>query len=141
MKIVIPTNDRKTVAPHTGKCKEFAFFEIENGKVISTNYEVNSHSHHHGESCCGRHSEEKQQHNHKDLIEIISKADLLLYFGMGKGLREDLDKENIKTENTNYPLIDYKLETRLFDTNFSEDIKDELLDNKVAKTMEFLFPD
>ena len=96
MKIVIPTNDRKTVAAHTGKCKEFAFFEIENGKVISTNYEVNSHSHHHGESCCGRHSEEKQQHNHKDLIEIISKADLLLYFGMGKGLREDLDKENIE---------------------------------------------
>ena len=106
MKIVIPTNDRKTVAPHTGKCKEFAFFEIENGKVISTNYEVNSHSHHHGESCCGRHSEEKQQHNHKDLIEIFSKADLLLYFGMGKGLREDLDKENIKTEKAKFIYIE-----------------------------------
>ena len=31
MKIAIPTNDRKTIAAHTGKCKEFAFFEIENG--------------------------------------------------------------------------------------------------------------
>ena len=35
MKIAIPTNDRKTIAAHTGKCREFAFFEIENGKLIS----------------------------------------------------------------------------------------------------------
>ena len=106
MKIVIPTNDRKTVAPHTGKCKEFAFFETENGNVVSTKYEVNSHSHHYGESCCGRHSVEKQQHNHKDLIEIISKADLLLYFGMGKGLKADLDKENIKVEKAKFIYIE-----------------------------------
>ena len=33
MKIAIPTNDRKTIAAHTGKCREFAFFEIENGKL------------------------------------------------------------------------------------------------------------
>jgi hypothetical protein len=49
---------------------------------------------------------EKQQHNHKDLIEIISKADLLLYFGMGKGLKADLDKENIKVEKAKFIYIE-----------------------------------
>ena len=38
MKIGIPTNDRKTVEGHFGHCKEFAFFEIENGKIIDTSY-------------------------------------------------------------------------------------------------------
>ena len=44
--------------------------------------------------------------NHKDLIEIISKADLLLYFGMGKGLKADLDKENIKVEKAKFIYIE-----------------------------------
>jgi predicted Fe-Mo cluster-binding NifX family protein len=45
MKIAIPTNDRKTIAAHTGKCREFAFFEIENGKLISEKFEENLHTH------------------------------------------------------------------------------------------------
>ena len=53
MKIAIPTNDRKTIAAHTGKCKEFAFFVFFNGNVVSTKYEVNAHSQHYGDSCCG----------------------------------------------------------------------------------------
>lgn len=105
MKIAIPTNDRKTVAAHTGKCKEFAFYVIENGKLVSKNYEPNLHSHNHGEGCCGRHSGEVH-HHHDELIEIISKADLLLYLGMGKGLREDLEKESIKIEKAKFIYIE-----------------------------------
>ena len=56
MKIAIPTNDRKTIAAHTGKCKEFAFFEIVDGKLVSENFEENLHSHHHENGCCS--------HNH-----------------------------------------------------------------------------
>jgi predicted Fe-Mo cluster-binding NifX family protein len=34
MKIIIPTNDRETIAVHTGRCKEFGFYEIENGNMV-----------------------------------------------------------------------------------------------------------
>ena len=38
MKIAIPTNDRKTIAAHTGKCKEFALFKIRtiDNNIINT---------------------------------------------------------------------------------------------------------
>lgn len=38
MKIGLPTNDRETVESHFGHCKEFALYDIENGKVINTSY-------------------------------------------------------------------------------------------------------
>ncbi|OQY39259.1 MAG: dinitrogenase iron-molybdenum cofactor [Spirochaetaceae bacterium 4572_7] len=38
MRIGIPTNDRKIVEGHFGHCKEFAMFNVEDGKILSTDY-------------------------------------------------------------------------------------------------------
>jgi predicted Fe-Mo cluster-binding NifX family protein len=38
MIIGIPTNDRKVVESHFGHCKEFALYDIEDGKIVATNY-------------------------------------------------------------------------------------------------------
>ncbi len=38
MKIALPTNNRETVEAHFGHCKEFALYDIENGKVVNTFY-------------------------------------------------------------------------------------------------------
>jgi len=47
MKIVIPTNDRKTIARRTGRTKEFAFFEIdEKGNISRIYFKENQHKHH-----------------------------------------------------------------------------------------------
>jgi len=34
MKIALPTNDRKTIAERTGRCKEFAIVEIKENDII-----------------------------------------------------------------------------------------------------------
>ncbi|WP_434978876.1 NifB/NifX family molybdenum-iron cluster-binding protein [Daejeonia sp. YH14] len=93
MKIIIPTNDRETIAVHTGRCQEFAFYEKENGKIITKAFIKNPHKHN-DEGCCAQHSGE-HQHNHKELVELFSKAELLIYYAMGKRLRDELEENHI----------------------------------------------
>lgn len=38
MRVAFPTNDRNQVEEHFGHAKEFAFANVKNGKVISTEY-------------------------------------------------------------------------------------------------------
>ena len=96
MKIIIPTNDRKTIAVHTGRCKEFGFYEIGNGNVVSESFVPNPHQHQ-DEGCCRTHSGE-QRHNHRELLELFSKGDLLMYYAMGKRLRTELENNEIPFE-------------------------------------------
>ena len=96
MKIIIPTNDRKTIAAHTGRCKEFGFYEIENGNMVSESFVPNPHQHQ-DEGCCRTHSGE-QHHDHRELVELFSKGDLLMYYAMGKRLRTELMDEGIPFE-------------------------------------------
>jgi len=37
-RVAFPTNDRETVSAHFGHCRYFAFANIENGEVISTDF-------------------------------------------------------------------------------------------------------
>lgn len=110
MKIAIPTNDRKTIAAHTGKCREFAFFEIENGKLISEKFEENLHAHHHEDGCCNHHhhhhhahdSNQNKHHHHAEILTQLSGVDKFYYYGMGMGLRNELTKNHINFEKAKY---------------------------------------
>ncbi|SDG35367.1 NifB/NifX family molybdenum-iron cluster-binding protein [Epilithonimonas hungarica] len=96
MKIIIPTNDRETIAVHTGRCKEFGLYEIENENVVSESFVPNPHSHQ-DEGCCKTHSGE-YYHDHSKLVELFSKGDLLMYYAMGKRLRTELEDNEISFE-------------------------------------------
>lgn len=106
MKIAIPTNDRKTIAAHTGKCTEFAFFEIENGKLVSESFEKNLHAHHHEDGCCSHHhshdNHEKHHHHHAEILTQLSEVNKLYYYGMGMGLRNELTANNINFERAKF---------------------------------------
>lgn len=106
MKIAIPTNDRKTIAAHTGKCKEFAFFEIVDGKLVSENFEENLHSHHHENGCCSHNHHhdrnEKKYHSHAEILNQLSGVDKFYYYGMGMGLRNELTENHINFEKAKY---------------------------------------
>ncbi len=93
MKIIVPTNDRVTIAAHTGRCNEFALYEVKNGITISEIFITNPHEHH-DEGCCANHSGE-HHHGHEELILLFSKADLLYYYSIGKRLRAELDEHEI----------------------------------------------
>jgi predicted Fe-Mo cluster-binding NifX family protein len=97
MKIIIPTNDRETLAVHTGRCKEFGFYEIEKEKMVSESFVPNPHQHQ-DEDCFRTHSGEHYHDDHSELVELFSKGDLLMYYAMGKRLRTELKNNEIPLE-------------------------------------------
>lgn len=94
----------ETIAAHTGKCREFAFFEIENGKLISEKFKENLHAHHHEDGCCNHHhdSNEKKYHSHAEILNQLSGVDKFYYYGMGMGLRNELTENHINFEKAKY---------------------------------------
>lgn len=101
MKIIIPTNDRETIAVHTGRCKEFGFYEIENGNMVLESFVPNPHQHQ-DEDCCRTHSGEHCHDGHSELVELFSKGDLLMYYAMGKRLRTELKNNEIPFEKASF---------------------------------------
>ncbi len=106
MKIAIPTNDRKTLAERTGRAKEFAIFNIENGKITDVKYETNTHEHHSHEE-----GEEHHEHSHADIVEALKEADILLVTKIGKHMKADLDAGGIKYKKVNEKSIDVVLQS------------------------------
>ena len=100
MKIAIPTNDRETIAKRTGRALEFAFYTIENGKIISVTYSENIHKHGEHDRSEGHHHEKNEEHGHDDILEILIDIDILLVRAIGKYMRKSLQKGNI-----NYKIV------------------------------------
>lgn len=105
MKIAIPTNDRKTIAKRTGRCEEFAVYEITNNKVISADYRKNTHDH--------DHEEEEHEHSHSDIMELLSDADMMIVQMVGKHMKSDLEKSNLEYQKTKESDIETILNTFL----------------------------
>jgi len=116
MKISFPTNDRKTIAKRTGRCEEFAIYEIENSEIKNIEYLKNTHEHHdhgggHGNDH-GHHSHKKGEgeHSHKETMEILKGIDILIVGRLGKYMKKGLTDNNIKYNLTKKPGIDEALE-------------------------------
>jgi len=115
MLIAIATNDRKTIAKRTGRAKEFAFFTIENDKIIDVRYEQNDHDHHHHDRSEGNHRQgrgggrglghgrhhhhneehEHGEHSHDEVVQQLKDVDMFLVRAVGKHMRSDLEKGKI----------------------------------------------
>ena len=105
MKISFPTNDRKTIAKRTGRCEEFAIYEIENGKTINIDYIKNTHDHDHDhEDHDHDHGHGKgqgeRQHSHSDIMELLKDVDVLLVGRVGKFMKNDLVESGLKFQLT-----------------------------------------
>ena len=91
-KIVIPTNDRETIAVHIGRCLEFAVYTIDKGNIVALEFEKNIHSHSDGKNA-GKNS--RGICGHQEIIRLFSNAYLILYYTMGKNLRKLLDENGL----------------------------------------------
>jgi len=90
MKIAIPTNDKETITSRTGRCKEFAVYEIENSIAKNIDYLENNHEHNHDHE----HGEE-HEHSHSNVIELLKNIDLLVVVKVGKHMKNDLVEGNV----------------------------------------------
>ena len=74
MKIAIPTNDKTTIAGHTGHAELFMVITLEDEKVVNTEFRKNpragqehhEHSHEHGEGGCGCGNNHEHKHEHSE---------------------------------------------------------------------------
>ena len=110
MIIAIATNDRKTIAKRTGRAAEFAFFTIDNGEIVHTEYQKNTHEHHDHERSEGhhrqgrhgrgldhghRHHHNHDNHSHDEVVEQLKHVDVFLVRAVGKNMKRDLENGNI----------------------------------------------
>lgn len=101
MRVAIPTNDRETIFPRTGKAKQFAIYDIDNKSVLFVEFRENPHKH-------AEDSEESHIHSHKDMVETLKDCNALLVKMAGQHLREDFKAARvalIKTEDTQLQCI------------------------------------
>jgi len=103
MKISFPTNDRKTIAKRTGRCEEFAIYNVENGEIKSVDYLKNTHEHHdhdHGHGDGGKKGQGERQHSHSDIMDLLKDVDLLIVGRVGKYMKNDIQTSGLKYQLT-----------------------------------------
>ncbi len=88
MKIVVPTDDRVSITPRSGRTKGFLVFTVEGTEIIASEYRVNPHKHHHGD-------EEKHDHSHKEMVEVLNDCEVMVTNRVGPHLKKDLDEAGI----------------------------------------------
>ncbi len=125
MKITFPTNDRKTIAKRTGRCKEFAVYDIEDKTIKNIEYLENTHEHHdhghghgngsgheHGDGHGhGRqdHDKGEGEHSHEEIGEILNDTDILIVGRVGKFMKKALEGFGIKYHISKNPDIEESL--------------------------------
>ena len=106
MKISFPTNDRKTIAKRTGRCKEFVIYDLADSKIIDISYHENNHEHHdHGDGHAdghGHHDHKKGEgeHSHAEIGEILKDVDVLVVGRVGKFMKKALEGFGIRHQLT-----------------------------------------
>jgi len=101
MKISFPTNDRKTIAKRTGRCEEFAIYDIVDGEIKSVDYLKNTHEHHdHNHEHKQKKDHGERQHSHSDIMNLLKDIDLLIVGRVGKYMKKDIQTSGLKYQLT-----------------------------------------
>jgi len=96
MKIAVASDDEKHIAHHFGRAKGFVVFEIVNNVPTRLKYRQN----------IGKSNGNCGSCNHPAMIKNIQDCDLVISFGMGRRIYEDLQASNIKAHVTDETDVD-----------------------------------
>jgi predicted Fe-Mo cluster-binding NifX family protein len=104
LKIVVVTDDEKTISLHFGRAQHYLVFTIENSQIISQelrdkvshHHDAHDHAHeqHHGEGADDKHN---------SMLASITDCEALLARGMGRGAYLALEAAHIKPIVTDIP--------------------------------------
>lgn len=92
MKIAIPTNNRIDIAERTGRAKEFAVYDISEGKT-NPEYRENTHEHNH---------DADDNHSHSDLTNLLNDVKKIYGKRFGKHFKRDMNEAGIELETTEF---------------------------------------
>jgi predicted Fe-Mo cluster-binding NifX family protein len=85
MKVAIASDDKLNISPHFGRAQGFMIFEISNYKIISEEYRAN----------VGKNNGSCGSCNHSMMIDNIKDCQVVISYGMGQHIYNDLTENNI----------------------------------------------
>jgi len=86
MKIAVASDDQKTISEHFGRAIGFMVFEIEKDTILKQEYREN----------IGKSTGECHSCNHDTMIKNIKDCDVVICYGMGQRIYDDLQRNNIQ---------------------------------------------
>ncbi len=103
MRIVIPTDDKKTIAKFTGRAAYFQIYDLQGEEVSlvrtienTHHHEHASHDHHHHHGQHSHHGEHSRGgHSHAREVAAMKDADLMICSHMGKHFEQALKAYDI----------------------------------------------
>ena len=95
--ILIPTDDKESVASHFGRAIGYLKIKLEKGN-IQKQFFTNRFTHHHNKHV--------HSHSHKDLIDNFKDCDVVIAAGMGKKLYDEFKSANKQIFFSDKSLID-----------------------------------
>ncbi|RPH92475.1 hypothetical protein EHM69_12705 [candidate division KSB1 bacterium] len=90
IRIAIPTDDEQNVAPHTGRCRGFAVYDLEEGKAVKVEFRPNLFTAHHLAHESGGQHQHGHGHSHAGILNGLSDCQAMIAVGMGRRLIDDL---------------------------------------------------
>ena len=99
MKIAIASDDKKTISHHFGRALGFVVFNIQNGKAVNREYKEN----------VGKSSGECGSCDHSAMIKNVKDCEIVISYGMGQRIYDDLISSNITPIVTEEKTVDEAL--------------------------------
>jgi len=96
MKVAIATDDKVNISHHFGRTLGFRVFEIVNNKVVKDEYRQN----------VGKSNGQCGSCDHSSMINNIKDCNLVICYGMGQGIYNDLVSHNIMAVITEEQTVD-----------------------------------
>jgi predicted Fe-Mo cluster-binding NifX family protein len=95
IRVAIPTDNEIHVAPHTGRCRGFAVYDLAEGKATKVEYRPNLFTAHHlSHDTGGQHRH--GHHSHDGILSGLRDCQALIAFGMGRRLVDDLNANGFR---------------------------------------------
>ncbi|MCB2221621.1 MAG: iron-molybdenum cofactor biosynthesis protein [Bacteroidetes bacterium] len=92
MKIAVASDDGKHIAQHFGRTRGFLIFDCIDDKIASTEYKLNTFTHHHQGNGDEHHHEHGHQHSHDGILSALKDCKVVISRGMGRRLLDDFEE-------------------------------------------------
>lgn len=86
MKVAIPSDNQETITKRTGQSKGFMVYEVNNGKIVHSEYRENTMDEH----------DEEAEHSHEQIIVLLKDVEILLVAAIGKHMKRDVENSPMK---------------------------------------------
>jgi predicted Fe-Mo cluster-binding NifX family protein len=105
MKVAVATDDKINISHHFGRTLGFRVFDIQDKKILNEEYRQN----------IGKSNGQCGSCDHSSMVNNIKDCDLVICYGMGQGIYNDLVRNNIQAIITEEITVDNAIKSLMGD--------------------------